>query len=80
MGERAATKGCTGGFRGARRGHELIVTGIDRLDSRPGGGSYPALLGGEEMAKDQSIVGAHTFASRDGGAYTMLTIDWFLAS
>ncbi len=56
MGDSAATKGRLeafgggGGKREEGRGEqELIVTGIDRLDSRPAGRSYPAVLG--ERAK-----------------------------
>lgn len=58
------------------------MTGIDRPDARPGGRSYPALLGGVEMANDpktQSMVGARTFASSNGGDNAMLTIDWLFA-
>lgn len=50
MGERTAGKleqSCWGGGGG----HELMVTGIDALDSRPGGENHPALLGGVVMGK-----------------------------
>lgn len=57
------------------------MTGIDQLDSRPGGGHYPALLGGVKMAKDPKHCRLHIpFASSDGGEYAMLTIDWLFAS
>lgn len=61
--------------------NESVATGIiDRLLSRPGGGSFPALLGGVEMDRGQTFGGLRTFASSDGGEYAMLTIDWLFAS
>ena len=57
-----------------------MIGGTDRLDCRPCGGSYPALLSGVEKVKDGKHGACMLCASNDGGEDGMLTNDWLFAS